>query len=220
MAKIWSRPIVELLTISAVGIAVGLTANAVSGNGIAMNKNHFATRSAPGRPDPPAGDTTPDPPATNSASQNDGPPPDRVEAIRTALIDAGYQILSHDEVVEVYQDPATEEEERYIFVDARDDAHYAKGHLRGAYQLDHYRVDRYLADLLPACELAEKVIVYCNGGECDDSKLATNDLLDAGVPADKIFIYLGGVEAWRADGLPFERGERLSDDEVFLDDDE
>ena len=35
------------------------------------------------------------------------------------------------------------------------------------------------------------------------------------VISEKIFVYVGGVVAWAKDGLPFERGERLSGDIVY-----
>jgi rhodanese-related sulfurtransferase len=127
-----------------------------------------------------------------------------------------YQLIDHDETMEAFQSPAYEVGQ-CIFIDARNDTAYAEKHIPGAYQLDHYYADRYLPNLLPACAAAERIIVYCNGGKCEDSKLATSDLIENGVVAEKIFVYVGGVVAWGKDGLPFERGERLSGD-TFYDD--
>ena len=74
-----------------------------------------------------------------------------------------------------------------------------------------------MTQLLPACENAETIVVYCNGGKCEDSFLAAGDLLEEGVEMHKILVYSGGIAAWKADNLPVERGERLSQDLVYLD---
>ena len=128
--------------------------------------------------------------------------------------DALYQLIDQAETMEAFQSPAYEVGQ-CIFIDARNDTAYAEKHIPGAYQLDHYYADRYLPELVPICAEAERIIVYCNGGKCEDSKLAATDLIEAGVISEKIFVYVGGVVAWAKDGLPFERGERLSGDIVY-----
>jgi rhodanese-related sulfurtransferase len=55
-----------------------------------------------------------------------------------------------------------------------------------------------------------KVVVYCSGGECEDSEFAAIMLRDAGVPRDILFVYAGGILEWKATGLPVETGARLS----------
>lgn len=133
-----------------------------------------------------------------------------------SLVASGYQPMAHDQVVADFQG-AEYEAGLIVFVDARDDAHYAKGHLAGAYQLDHYLLDNYIDTLLPACQNALKVVVYCNGGECEDSMFAAGDLIERGVDPNKVYVYVGGVSAWKRDGLPFESGERASGIKVYLD---
>lgn len=128
--------------------------------------------------------------------------------------DEFYQLIDHAETMEAFQSPAYEVGQ-CIFIDARNDTVYAEKHIPGAYQLDHYYADRYLPELIPICAEAERIIVYCNGGKCEDSKLAATDLIENGVVAEKIFVYIGGVVAWGKDGLPFERGERLSGDIIY-----
>jgi rhodanese-related sulfurtransferase len=55
-----------------------------------------------------------------------------------------------------------------------------------------------------------KVVVYCNGGECEDSEFAAIMLRDAGVPREALFIYAGGITEWKAQRLPMEAGARRS----------
>ena len=141
-----------------------------------------------------------------------GPP-----VVDAELRDEDHRVVDHEQVVEAFQSEAYLEE-RCIFIDARNDEQYAEGHIPGAYQLDHYRCASYLDAVLPACQEVERIILYCNSGECEDSKLAAGDLIEQGVDPAKLYVYGGGVMEWRADGLPFERGARLSDDIVYLDD--
>ena len=63
--------------------------------------------------------------------------------------------------------------------------------------------------VLPMCLSAQKVVVYCNGGACEDSELAAVMLRDAGIPAGNILVYSGGISEW-TNGLPFEIGARGS----------
>jgi rhodanese-related sulfurtransferase len=60
------------------------------------------------------------------------------------------------------------------------------------------------------CLAAEKIVVYCAGGDCEDSRFAAILLRDAGVAPEKLFVYSGGLHAWTAAGLPVESGERRS----------
>jgi rhodanese-related sulfurtransferase len=199
MMKSGITAILEALFVVVVGWGIGLSANAMSEKGLPLSKNQF-----PSRP-PIAAPQHLDQHANGEVSAV-------VDGIE--LSDEGYQIIGHAEVVAIFQGDAYYEE-RDIFIDARDDAHYADYHIRGAFQLDHYYSERYLDTVLPACQNAERIVVYCNGGECEDSKLAAGELMDHGIDHAKIFVYAGGIEEWTADGLPCERGERLSDDIVY-----
>jgi rhodanese-related sulfurtransferase len=97
-----------------------------------------------------------------------------------------------------------------LFVDARDDRHFQEGHIPGAHQLDHFRPENYLSAVLAVCTSAEKIVVYCNGGDCEDSEFTAIMLTQAGVPADRLFIYAGGISEWKQHGEPVELGARGS----------
>lgn len=195
-----AKTLLEMSAVVTVGIVIGLVVNAFGDSGLDLGRDYFRSASHP----PATANQTPARPGTPDVPGID---------------DEGYQLIDHNEVVELHESNAFLDE-RCIFIDARDDAHYADGHIPGAYQLDHYRIERYLDTLLPACTAAEKIVVYCNGGKCEDSKLAAGDLIEQGVDPNKVFVYTGGVGAWQRDGLPFERGERLSGDLVYQEGDE
>lgn len=97
-----------------------------------------------------------------------------------------------------------------LILDARNDQSYQAGHIPGALQFDHYRAEAHLATVIPACLAAEKIVIYCGGGTCEDSEFAAIMLRDAGIPNEKVFIYEGGIADWKAAKLPLETGARFS----------
>ncbi|MFQ5490147.1 MAG: rhodanese-like domain-containing protein [Phycisphaerae bacterium] len=94
-----------------------------------------------------------------------------------------------------------------IIVDARDDEHYLEARIPGAYQLDHYRLEEYLPDLEPIALGADLIVVYCNGGTCEDSILVARDLVDIGVLQENIRLYEGGIKDWENRKGPVDAGE-------------
>jgi rhodanese-related sulfurtransferase len=199
MGRMALRTLLECLTIVAVGLVVGLVANAASDRGIALGKDHLRRGATP--------QTRPTATPATSADRPDQPEPDGA----SAPADAGFSAIEHDELVDLYEGPDYGTID--IIIDARNDSHYLEGHIPGAYQLDHYRAERYLTDeLLQACQWADRIVVYCSGGTCEDSKLAAEDLMLKGVDQEKIFVYEAGINGWLAQQLPLEVGPRLSGD--------
>lgn len=135
--------------------------------------------------------------------------PDPLADVVEYLDMQGFNVIRHDEVVAMYEDPFYQSE-AYVLIDARDTKNYASGHIPGAYQLDHYRIDRYIDEVLPIAQSALKVALYCNGGDCEDSEFAANELLARGLNPGKVFVYPGGMDLWKERDLPVELGERLS----------
>ena len=126
------------------------------------------------------------------------------------LAEKGLQGLESDKAEQLFQDPRYQSDQ-IIFIDARDDKHFDEGHIPGAYQLDRFRPEAYLPAVLPACTRAEQVVVYCNGGACEDSLFAAEMLRDNGlVKNEKLFVYTGGIADWQAKGRPVETGARKS----------
>ena len=197
-------------------------ASPTAGGAIADSRNHDV---------PPVNPTTSTAPSVDVAStrtaSNTGPDtsssvgssylttPAEDEAM-VLLAEMGLQPISHGEAMAAYAEAVSISQGSYVvndaivFVDARDDDHYHDGHIPGAWQLDHYYLDRYIDAVLPVCRQAEKIVIYCNGGECEDSEFAAGDLLEAGIEPNKIFIYVGGIKGWVRNGMPVETGPRLS----------
>ncbi len=195
------RVLLEGCIVAVIGAALAFAANALSPRGLKLTRDFFGSNSQP---------LTNEPAATNSALLN-GTNGSQHELLAVRLRAEGLQLADSNQVIQLFHDPRCEQN-LVLFVDARNDEHgdYKQGHIPGAYQLDYFRPENYIALLLPLCQLAEQIVVYCNGGNCEDSEFAAKFLLSAGVSKQKLLVYGGGFTEWQTNRLPVEVGERLS----------
>lgn len=203
-----SRPVslksltLETIVVGTVGLCLALLANHFSPRGLVLTRDYFG--GSPGRAPlaaAPAGTL-----ATNSAA-----PVAAAPGLEAELQREGFRIVTTDDVLRLHRDPRREQG-FIVLVDARDDRHYAEGHIPGAIQLDHFYPEKNLAEVLALCTLAEEVVVYCTGGDCTDSHLAARLLKEAGVPAERLGVFVGGITEWKARRSPVEIGGRNSGD--------
>ena len=193
----------EGVLVAMIGAAFAFAANEVSPRGLRLTQNYFpgATRGS-----------LPSGAATNLTPRPGGPAigaPSPAELLARRLQAKGLHLVESNQVAQLFRDPRYEQE-LIVFIDARDDRHYQEGHIPGAYQFDHYRAANYLATVLPVCQAAEQIVVYCTGGDCEDSEFAAITLRHAGMPTEKLFVYGGGMTEWATNGLPVEIGGRKS----------
>jgi rhodanese-related sulfurtransferase len=194
--------LLEAVAVVMVGGLFALLANLLSPRGLALSRDYF-----PGAIRP-----LPIPPSSNAVATASGTNTNALSAVQIVLDrlkEKGLQVMDSNQVIQLFRDPRYEQE-LYIVVDSRDDRHYEEGHVPGAYHFDHYHPADYLAPVLSACQTAEKILVYCNGGTCEDSEFAAVSLRDAGVPKEKLFVYVGGFTEWATNGWPVEVGPRKS----------
>jgi len=203
------QSILEFVVITAVGSAIGLAVNGLSGRGVSLTKDYFPSVHAASKP----ASVEARPAATRPATAPHPQSTDPYQAAAQALRRHGLQPISHDQVVALFNDPLYRENV-YLFVDSRDDQNYSRGHIPGALQLDHYRIEHYINQVWPLCQQALKIVTYCNGGDCEDSQFAATDLLNCGLDPGRLFVYPGGFEQWKKSNLPVERGQRGSGDIV------
>jgi rhodanese-related sulfurtransferase len=189
----------ETALLAAIGLAFGLAANALSPRGLSLTRDYFPGAPAPVMPLPPV-------PGTHAANTNGAA---TAAAVIQRIQQHGLRMVSSNEVIELFRDPRTSQG-LVVFVDARNDRNYQAGHVPGAYQFDRYLPQNYLPAILPACLNAQKVVVYCNGGTCDDSEFAALMLGEADVPKENLHLYPGGFTEWVAGGMPVELGARNS----------
>ncbi len=125
-----------------------------------------------------------------------------------------FPVVTLDEMIDFYQSAEFGTGET-VFVDARDDDHYAEAHIPGALHVDRYNSDIGFEEVQTAIEQAELIVVYCGGGECEDSiLLATEFVMERDVPLRKVRVFEGGMEAWEGDNLETEEGAWESDESV------
>jgi rhodanese-related sulfurtransferase len=193
------KVILESLLIALVGIGLAFAANRLSPRGLTLSRNYFPV---PARVQPVLVSTNqPGVAISNTLSS--------AEILSAKLKELGIQMVESNRVSELHRDPRTLQD-LVVFVDARHQDQYAKGHIPGAYQLDYYQKEAHLLTFLPVAQIAEVLVIYCNGGECEDSQLTALLLRDAGVPVEKLHVYIGGMKEWEANELPIEMGERRS----------
>src|SRR5215471_3765279 len=152
--------LLEALLVAILGGALAFGANSLSPLGLKLTRNYF-----PGRP------SAPIVVSTNGAGTNSTTGSGQ-EQLAARLREKGLGLISSKQVTEWMADPRFSLD-LIVLIDARDDQHYQKGHIPGAYQLDHYHAEKYLPTILPLCLKAEQIAVYCHGGDkCEDSEFA------------------------------------------------
>jgi len=223
--RVLSATVVQCVLVVGSGAAIGLAANALHPDGLKIGRDYFPSGpgaggvATPATHAPPAtgaeaGKTaTPAAPGATSPSTATTPaaaPPTAesaaTDAVKQRLAEKGLATVTFDEVKALFEDPMYQYG-AYVFVDARNDERFAEGHIPGALQLDHYHVERYIGAVLEQIPGKLKVIVYCTGGSCEDSEFAAMDLVYSGVPASQLAVYLGGIEEWKARGMPLQGAE-------------
>jgi rhodanese-related sulfurtransferase len=220
-----TRTILEFLFVGVVGLILGLAANYYNPDGLSLTRDYFAK---------PGADVTTTQQAASSpgtATQPDHSDADAKErqqqtakdqnreatnyeneyrqALKERMENLGVEIVDFEQVKAWFKDPGYEYG-AYVFVDARNQEQYRQGHIPGAWLLDHFRIERYIDEVLPMCQGAEAVVVYCSGGQCEDSEYVVGDLLNFGINPSVIHLYVDGLEEWIDKGMPLELGRRNS----------
>lgn len=161
------------------GLVVAALANQLSPRGLALGRDYF-------------------PPAAPVAI-----PPAPVPAVPLKTISHEFATATRAEVDAFTRDPRFVMR-KFLLIDARNAATYQAGHIPGALQYDHFRPTENIAQVVPACLAAEKIILYCHGGSCEDSIFAARLLVGYGVPADRLAIYEAGFHDWQTANLPIQ----------------
>ncbi len=190
------RVLCESLIVAVIGLVLALAANGLSPRGLKLSRDYFP-------PPPPA------PPSPQISATTQTNKPSYAEILKARLDQRGLRLGDSNRIYQLYSDP------RYAqgllaFIDARDDAHFQAGHVPSAIQLDYYHPENYLAAVMPAAMIAQEIVVYCNGGDCEDSELAATLLTTGGIPSQKLIVYGGGFGEWKTNGWPVEIGARNS----------
>ena len=95
-----------------------------------------------------------------------------------------------------------------LFIDARRTAAYREGHVRGARSIAVWESDaddKVKALVESGRDTSAPIVVYCSGGDCEDSHQLAQKLW--GVTFDAVYVYRDGFPDWEKRGWPVAAGE-------------
>ena len=133
-------------------------------------------------------------------------PEQRFDAELTTLVAAPPFKLAPAATVGLDEFRSAVDSRNSLILDARPSVFFEQGHVPGALNLardDFARDYRNFAGMLQTAH-DKRIIVYCSGGDCHDSRLVANALLSLGF--SNVSVFTGGWEAWSAAGLPASTG--------------
>jgi rhodanese-related sulfurtransferase len=93
------------------------------------------------------------------------------------------------------------------FLDARRTSVYAQGHVAGARPVSVWEADvddKVKAFFDEGRDQSAPVVVYCSGGDCEDSHMLAERLYKVGF--DNVLVYKDGFPDWQRRGLPVTSG--------------
>lgn len=93
------------------------------------------------------------------------------------------------------------------FLDARRTNVYAQGHIAGARPFSVWESDvddKVKAFFQEGRDQSQPVVVYCSGGDCEDSHTLAQKLYFVGF--DNVLVYKDGFPDWQKRNLPITRG--------------
>jgi len=93
-----------------------------------------------------------------------------------------------------------------VLLDARAPDAYLGGHLPGALNLPAEALDASYPPLKEKLTASNRIIVYCDGGDCELSHDLASALKDLG--HTRIQLFAGGVNAWMENGGMLTTGEK------------
>jgi rhodanese-related sulfurtransferase len=91
------------------------------------------------------------------------------------------------------------------FIDARPADEYEYGHIPGAVNVPLLERDRHLPALRREIPPERKIIVYCDGEECEASEKLSAWLKDRGWK--NVYVFTDGYPSWLAAGMEIAKGE-------------
>jgi rhodanese-related sulfurtransferase len=94
-----------------------------------------------------------------------------------------------------------------LFLDARRSKVFEEGHIRGARSFPVWEADidaRVKSLYDEGLDQSAPVVVYCSGGNCEDSHMLAQRLYMVGF--DNVLVYSGGFPDWEERKAPVEKG--------------
>jgi rhodanese-related sulfurtransferase len=95
-----------------------------------------------------------------------------------------------------------------LFLDARRSSVYRDGHIAGARSIAIWESDaddKVRALFAEGRDQSAPVVIYCSGGECEDSHMLSEKLYKVGF--DNVLVYKDGYPDWQKRGLAIAKGD-------------
>lgn len=149
-------------------------------------------------------------PAAAAPSNAPAPTVPAAGSTATAAVDSGKVFAPHPDkaAVEVSPDDVLLLFGRKaLFLDARRSSVYAEGHIAGARSMPVWESDvdaRVKALYEEGLDQQAPVVIYCSGGNCEDSHMLAEKLYMVGF--DNLLIYKDGFPDWEKRGQPVSKG--------------
>ena len=105
-------------------------------------------------------------------------------------------------VIPIKEAKAAFNENRAVFLDARDKGLFGQGHIKGAKSLPWHSVDDHFIDIVEGIANDTLIITYCDGETCDLSHELALFLEEMGFSNVKVLI--NGWTVWQEVNLPVE----------------
>jgi rhodanese-related sulfurtransferase len=94
------------------------------------------------------------------------------------------------------------QQNKAVFLDARPEEFYVKGHIQGALSLPWHLVDEKCMEVMDRLPPDGTIITYCDGPACDLSHLLAQFMKDMGF--EDVRVLVNGWTLWKQHKLPVE----------------
>jgi len=158
----------------------------------------------------PADPAAPPPTTASSAARTPAASAAVPTVVREAQADSAKSFAPHPDKAAVEITPADVRllfRRKALFLDARRSSVYAESHIAGARSFPVWESDieaRVKALYEEGLDQQAPVVVYCSGGNCEDSHMLAEKLYMVGF--DNVLIYKDGFPDWQKRGLAVSKG--------------
>lgn len=130
-----------------------------------------------------------------------------------APVDSTYRPTPQGELpaghITLDQAKAWHDQQAATFVDSRKRESFIAAHIPGAYRIELHDFSQGDPQILAVIPRDGIVIVYCTGGNCDESEKVAQMLDGSGYK--KVYVLHDGIPGWQAMGWPVETGPGIQE---------